>query len=179
MVDLHLYVVCDVSMSVAGDLERMNEDLREIRRALLADPAAAETSSVCVIAFSGTAEILLPLSPLAEIGEMPSLRPGTATNFGPAFTLLRHTMAGDLAGLPAGRCRPAVFFLSDGLPSDPASWPPAYADLAELGASVVALALGEAELSTLRRIGTGGVFPREVLAGPGIVLLPWIRAVTG
>ncbi|OLF15169.1 hypothetical protein BU204_23170 [Actinophytocola xanthii] len=164
-------------MSVTSDLEQLNEDLGEFRRALLADPTGA-ASRLSVIAFSGTAEVLLPLSPVVEIAEMPLLRPGSATNFGPAFTLLRETMARDLDGLAAVERRPAVLFLSDGQPSDPASWPPTYADLAALGPVVVALAVGEAELSTLRRIGTGGVVRRRALVGPGTALVSWVRELT-
>lgn len=162
---LPLYLVCDLSFSMENDLDELNESLRAVHRTLVADPETARTTCVSVIGFSGSAEVLLPLSRLAEISELPVLEPGSATNFGPAFALLRSTIPDDLEKLPTSR-RPVVLFLSDGQPSDPASWQSSYAELTELPWSkrphVVAYGLGEAEPLTLRRIGTAGVvLPRE------------------
>jgi uncharacterized protein YegL len=95
--------------------------------------------------------------------ELPEM--GRGTNFGPAFTLLREAIDRDVRGLKAQRVgvhRPIVFFLSDGQPTDPVTWPAAYAALTDPAWTarphMIAFGVGDADQDTLCRIGTFRTF---------------------
>ncbi|QQQ77427.1 hypothetical protein IOD16_02485 [Saccharothrix sp. 6-C] len=162
---LPCYVVCDVSLSMTDHLGEVNAGLRELRGAVHADPSAAALTRVCVVGFAAAATVLQPLRPAAELTELSASRPRAGTNFGPAFALLRETISHDVRALKARRlrvCRPVVFFTSDGRPTDPATWPDAFAALADPAwparPTVVAYGLGAVDRGTLDRIGTFRVF---------------------
>ncbi|ROP38186.1 vWA domain-containing protein [Saccharothrix texasensis] len=162
---LPCYVVCDVSPSMTDHLGEVNAGLREFRGAVHADPSAAALTRVCVVGFAAVATVLQPLRPAAELTELSASRPRAGTNFGPAFALLRETISHDVRALKARRlrvCRPVVFFTSDGRPTDPATWPDAFAALADPAwparPTVVAYGLGAVDRGTLDRIGTFRVF---------------------
>ncbi|MGW4112532.1 vWA domain-containing protein [Actinosynnema sp. NPDC004786] len=162
---LPCYVVCDVSLSMADHLDEVNAGLREFRGAVHADPSAAASVRVCVVGFAAAATVLQPLRPAAELAELSAAGPRAGTNFGPAFTLVRATIADDVRALRARRLhvrRPVVFFASDGRPTDPGTWPDAFAALTDPAwpgcPTVVAYGLGAVDRGTLDRIGTFRVF---------------------
>ncbi|XVS65558.1 vWA domain-containing protein [Actinosynnema sp. CA-299493] len=162
---LPCYVVCDVSLSMTDHLDEVNAGLRELRGAVHADPPVAARVRVCVVGFAATPTVLQPLRPAAELTDLSGARPRTGTNFGPAFALLRETIAHDVVALEARGLRvhrPVVFFTSDGRPTDPATWPEAFAALADPAwphrPTVVAFGLGAVDRGTLDHIGTSRVF---------------------
>ncbi|MFI9006776.1 VWA domain-containing protein [Actinosynnema sp. NPDC053489] len=162
---LPCYVVCDVSLSMSDHLDEVNAGLREFRGAVHADPSATASVRVGVVGFAAVATVLQPLRPAAELAELSASRPRTGSNFGPAFALLRTTIADDVRALEDHRLRvrrPVVFFASDGRPTDPATWPDAFAALADpawpVRPTVVAYGLGAVDRGTLDRIGTFRVF---------------------
>ncbi|MFT7840986.1 hypothetical protein Q5530_33035 [Saccharothrix sp. BKS2] len=162
---LPCYVACDVSPSMTDHLDEVNAGLREFRGAVHADPPAAARTRVCVIGFAATATVLQPLRPAAELTGLRAPVARAGTDFGPAFTLLRETIAHDVRTLEAQRLRvhrPVVFFASDGRCTDPATWPGAFAALVDPSwpahPTVIAFGLGAADRGTLDRIGTSGVF---------------------
>lgn len=176
---LPFYVVCDQSYSMSDHLDALNEGLGQLHAAVGSDPAVAEATRLCLIGFSGEAEVLQPLCrPGDAIGPV-GLTMRAATNFGAAFTLLRERIASDVAELKAGAhqvYRPAVFFLSDGHPTDPAIWPAAYERLVDPDwpprPNIIAFGIGDADPATIGRIGTfqafmsqGGVSPADALHG--------------
>jgi uncharacterized protein YegL len=174
---LPCYVVCDVSLSMADHLAVVNAGLREFRGAVHADPSAAALTRVCVVGFAAAATVLQPLRPAAELTEVSAARPRTGTNFGPAFALLRETIAHDVRALKAHRLRvhrPVVCFTSDGRPTDQATWPEAFAALADPAwasrPTVVAYGLGAVDRDTLDRIGTFRVFLGQDGIGLGTAL---------
>ncbi|MCE6993313.1 hypothetical protein LZG04_00600 [Saccharothrix sp. S26] len=165
---LPCYVVCDVSLSMTDHLGEVNAGLRELRGAVHADPAAAARTRVCVVGFAAAATVLQPLRPAVELTEPIAAAPATGTNFGPAFTLVRARIADDVRTLKAHRLRvhrPVVFFASDGRSTDPATWPEAFAALADPAwpahPTVVAYGLGAVDRDALDRIGTSRVFLGE------------------
>ncbi|MFD0202452.1 MULTISPECIES: vWA domain-containing protein [Saccharothrix] len=162
---LPCYVVCDVSLSMSDHLPEVDAGLREFRGAVHADPSATARTRVCVVGFAAAATVLQPLRPAAELTDLAVARPGTGTNFGPVFALLRETIAHDVRTLKARDVRvhrPVVFFASDGRPTDPATWPAAFAALADpawpFRPTVVAFGLGAVDRDTLDRIGTYRVY---------------------
>jgi uncharacterized protein YegL len=162
---LPCYVVCDVSFSMTDHMDELEAGLREFRGAVHADPSVAGRVRVCVVVFAETPRVLHPLRPAVELAVLPGPRPSGGTNFGPAFTLLRETIDRDVRGLKAHRLlvrRPIVFFTSDGRPTDPVTWPAAFAALADpawaVRPNVIAFGIGAADHDTLGRIGTFRVF---------------------
>jgi len=162
---LPCYVVCDVSLSMTDHIDELNAGLREFRGAVHADSSVAERVRCCVVGFAETPRVLQPLYPMAEFTELPKLGSCAGTNFGPAFTLLRDAIDRDVRGLKAHRLRvhrPMVFFLSDCQPTDPVTWPAAFAALTDPAwaarPNVIAFGIGDADQDTLGRIGTFRTF---------------------
>lgn len=182
---LPFYVVCDVSFSMTDHLDALNDGLLELHRAVGTDPVVADRTRFCLIGFSESAEILLPLSQLSEITEISALTVRAATNFGAAFTLLREIIDRDvemLKGQSHRVYRPAVFFLSDGQPTDPATWPAAYAALTDSAwvarPNVIAFGVGDADPATIGRIGTFRAFMGQGGVSPGAALHEFAKALT-
>jgi uncharacterized protein YegL len=162
---LPIYVVCDQSFSMMDHIDALNDSLLELYRAVGADPVAAERIRVCLIGFSESPKILLPLCRLSENTRISGLSGRAATNFGATFIFLRETIATDVEHLRSQShqvCRPIVVFLSDGQPTDPAAWPAAHARLTDPSwparPEVIAFGLGDADPVTIGRIGTSRAF---------------------
>ncbi|HWM01110.1 MAG TPA: hypothetical protein VNP92_02120 [Actinophytocola sp.] len=162
---LPCYVVCDVSLSMTDHIDELHTALREFRGWVHADASVGERVRCCVVGFAETARVLQPLYSVAEFTEPSTLGPGAGTNFGLAFTLLRDAIDRDVRALKANRLRvnrPMVFFLSDGRPTDPATWPTAFAALTDpvwtARPNMIAFGLGDADHDTLGRIGTCRTF---------------------
>jgi uncharacterized protein YegL len=117
------YLICDVSSSMTGDMPTLNEGIRKLRRAIVAQPQVDDVAQIGIITFSTSAQVVLPLSQMSE-EQMPTLRASGSTNYGSAFQLLAQTIQRDIAQLKAQRLkvyRPCAFFLTDGQPTD-SSW---------------------------------------------------------
>jgi uncharacterized protein YegL len=176
---LPLYVVCDQSYSMADHLDALNDGLAQLHAAVGTDPVVAEKTRFCLIGFSGRAEVLQPLCRPSDVVRLIDLTTHAATSFGEAFTLLRKTIEEDVETLKAQAnqvYRPAVFFLSDGHPTDPTTWPAAYERLVDpdwpARPNIIAFGIGDADAATIGRIGTfqafmsqGGVTPAAALHG--------------
>jgi uncharacterized protein YegL len=182
---LPFYVVCDVSCSMTDHLDALNAGLFELHRAVGTDPVVADRTRFCLIGFSESPEVLLPLSRLSEITEISRLVARAATNFGATFTLLRKLISQDidlLKGQSNQVYRPAVFFLSDGQPTDPVTWPAAYAALTDPAwptrPNVIAFGVGDADPATIGRIGTFRAFMGQDGVSPGAALSGFARALT-
>jgi uncharacterized protein YegL len=176
---LPFYVVCDQSYSMADHLDALNDGLTQLHAAVGTDPVVADKTRFCLIGFSGIAEVLQPLCHPSDVVDLSGLTTRAATSFGEAFTLLRDRIEQDVDELKAADYqvyRPAVFFLSDGHPTDPATWPAAYERLVDPDWSarpnIIAFGIGDADPATIGRIGTfqafmsrGGVSPAAALHG--------------
>jgi len=162
---LPCYVVCDVSLSMTDHMEEVNAGLREFRGAVHADATVGRLIRCSVVSFAEKPQVLQRLHPTANLTDLPMLEPCAGTNFGPAFTLLREAIDQDVTTLKSRKVsvhRPIVFFLSDGQPTDPVTWPAAYATLTDPAwtsrPNMIAYGLGDADQDTLTRIGTFRTF---------------------
>lgn len=114
------YLVCDVSASMTYEMSALNEGIRKLRRAIVAQPQVDDVAQIGVITFSDGAQVALELSTMSE-EDMPPLSAHNSTNYGAAFRLLAQTIEKDIARLKAQRLRvyrPCAFFLTDGEPTD-------------------------------------------------------------
>jgi uncharacterized protein YegL len=174
---LPFYVVCDESYSMADHLDQLNDSLDDVYGVVRTDPALAGRARLGLIGFSREARVVAPLSQEAERIGKPGLRGGAETNFGAVFTTLRSTIEQDVERLRAESrsiYRPAVFFLSDGQPTDHEDWPAAHARLVDKSwparPRMIAFGIGDADRATMSQIGTyraylsrTGVTPRRVI----------------
>jgi uncharacterized protein YegL len=120
---LLFYMVCDESGSMGpnGGIEEINRSLPELHATLASDPLVVDKSRLCIIAFSDNAEVILPLSKVTDIADMPGVHESGLTNYGAAIDLLTRTIEADVASMKSQGYkvyRPCVFFMSDGEPTD-------------------------------------------------------------
>jgi uncharacterized protein YegL len=129
---LPFYLVIDVSYSMSGKkLSAASAMLPEVADALARNPILSDKTRFGLIDFADDARTVLELCDIAEQSVLPGLKVRGGTNYGSAFSLLRKQLETDVEQLKADGYRvyrPAVFFLSDGEPTDDA-WPAAFDDL--------------------------------------------------
>lgn len=159
------YLVCDLSLSMTDHIDHLNAGLREFRGAAHADSSIGDRIRCCVVGFADTPRVLQPLHPVEMLAELPEPESCVGTNYGPVFIHLRAAIDRDVRRLKTHRLRvgrPIVLFVSDGQPTDPVTWPTAFAALVDPNwadkPNVIAFGIGDADQETLGRIGTFGIF---------------------
>ncbi|HEY2223963.1 vWA domain-containing protein [Actinomycetospora sp.] len=165
---LPFYLVLDVSISMRGDkLDQANQIMPRVRDALAENPILADKVRFSVIDFGSDARVRMPMcDPLDEQIDLPTMNVRGCTSYASAFWLLRSEIENDIKQLKADGFsvyRPAVFFLTDGLPTDePAVWRDAFADLTHWDKStqqgfrtypnVIPCGVGQADPKVLREL---------------------------
>jgi uncharacterized protein YegL len=117
------YLLCDVSQSMNASLPALNQALQGLWVEIISHPVVDDVARICIMSFSDTAQVVVPLSQLSEAGP-PTLSVQHGTNYGAGFVALQQTIGADIHGLKQQGLkvyRPCVFFLTDGLPMD-AGW---------------------------------------------------------
>lgn len=161
---LPFYAVCDTSASMRDGtrIDALNHAIATTCDAIALNPVIADRVRFGIVAFAGDAEVALPLCDVALLDILPVLVPRGLTEYGRAFALLRRTIEHDVAQLVADGFRvfrPAVFFLTDGRPTDAgATWRAALGELLDGDfphrPNVVAFGFGDAEPKLLAEIAT-------------------------
>lgn len=124
------YLICDVSTSMTEAMPVLNDGVRQLRRAIVAEPAVDDLAQICVMEFSTTARVVMPMGQPSGQQEIPDMSVIGNTQYGEAFRLLAQTIRQDTARLKAEGYkvfRPCAFFLTDGAPSD-ADWSRTFTD---------------------------------------------------
>jgi uncharacterized protein YegL len=114
------YLICDVSWSMSGDMAALNDGVERLRRAIVSQPVVDDVAQICIMTFSDTARVLMPLGRMSE-KPVPKLSVEGGTVYGAAFRYLAQTIGQDTANLKQQRLkvyRPCAFFLTDGEPND-------------------------------------------------------------
>ena len=169
---LPFYLVCDESSSMTGNpIDEINKSLPNIHYEIGSNPVVADKTRFCLIGFSTSAQVLLPLADLSAISSMPTFQAGGSTSYGAAFDTLYDTITSDVATLKAEGnqvFRPAVFFLSDGQPTD--TWADAYRRVADphwtLHPNILAFGFGSVDEQTLQQVATVKAFIANGTMGP-------------
>jgi uncharacterized protein YegL len=132
---LPFYLVCDVSYSMQNVIGQVNSSLREFQDELAKHPILADKVRFGVLDFSDDARVVVPLCDFSEASVTDhTLSVRGSTSYRAAFELMRSTIETDAAALKAAQLRmfrPAVFFLTDGVPNPGDNWEPAFARLTE------------------------------------------------
>jgi uncharacterized protein YegL len=178
---LPFYLVVDQSESMRGRLvEALNSSLDALLHMIQSDPIATDHTRLEIIAFSDSATVVLPLSDLSDVSQIPPVRAGGATSYGAAFRLLRQEIAAavrDLRSQAFQVFRPTVFFVSDGEPTD--DWTQSYAELigSRQRPNIVAFGIGGAEPGILSYIATHGAFLADWRTGSDAAIEELLRAL--
>ncbi len=155
---LPFYVVLDVSYSMGGaKLDALNTILPAVVDAITENPILADKVRLCLIDFSDDARVRMPLCDVLAQEDLPTLTVRGATSWAAAFRLLRSEIEANVHQLKADGYqvhRPAVFFLTDGLPTDTGhEWRAAFADL-----------VGQKAYPNIIPFGVSDADPRELQA---------------
>ncbi len=184
---LPFYILCDESASMAynGGIDAINEGLPELHAAIAADPLVSDKTRICLISFSDDAEVLVPLARAADIDQMPGMQERGATCYGEAFRMLKALIPQDIANLKADGYqvfRPAVFFISDGEPTD-SDWRGSYGELIDRASNphapnIIAFGIDTADATTIAEVGTTAAFLAQTGIDPGNALKEIMRSLT-
>jgi uncharacterized protein YegL len=191
---LPFYIVLDESSSMDGpSIDAVNAALPELHAAIAADPNVCDKTSVSIITFSDSAQVLVPLTRMDDLETMPGVIARGSTNYGAAFDLLRSQIEEDVTRLKAQSAntqvlRPACFFISDGEPTDSeAVWQASHSALTAEGfryrPHIISFGVAKANRETILSVATAyngkrHAFLAAVGASPGTALREIIRSLT-
>jgi len=175
---LPFYIVCDesASMEYNGGIDAINEGIPELHFVICSDPLVDDKARICMITFSDDAEVLAPLSHASDIEEMPGVAAAGATSYGSAFRLLKSQIATDIALYRADGYkvhRPAVFFITDGQPTD--EWEQDWQALTDKSTNpqapnIIAFGVDQANEAIIKQVGTFAAFAMEQGTNAGTAL---------
>lgn len=118
---LPTYIVLDTSTSMDDHVELLNNSLQDLHKVAYQDPQISEFAHISIIVFNTEAHLVLPMSDISQISQLPRVRCGGRTEYAKVFDLLRERIDADVPALRAADrlvLRPAVFFMTDGGPTD-------------------------------------------------------------
>jgi uncharacterized protein YegL len=156
---LLVYFVADESGSMGRNIGELNDGLASLHDALQRESFAAAKVRLSVIGFSDTAFTYLEPADLRVLQGMPVLTAQSLTSYAAAFDQLAYRIRVDIPSLKAQGYtvhRPAVFFLTDGLPNEHEDWRSVRANLlAEPAApNILAFGIGDADAAVVCELAT-------------------------
>lgn len=149
MLVLPFYVVADVSYSMTmkppavdgvaalRPIDAANEIVKKVKIALENSPLLGDKVRFAMLDFSDDAQVVIPMCDLTKVdpSQIPQLQARGGTSYVAALQLLKRQIPIDVGQLKADGHkvhRPAVFFLTDGEPTDPDhEWKASFADLTD------------------------------------------------
>lgn len=159
---LPFYIVLDESGSMAGEsIKAVNDALPDLWSAIAADPNVNDKTRVSILTFTDNATVLVPLTRMADLANMPGVTAKGATSYGAAFQLLKKTIETDMRDLKNTgfqTIRPVCFFISDGEPTDPAVWKSEHQKLTDPSFAyapvIIAFGVAGATAATIKEVAT-------------------------
>jgi uncharacterized protein YegL len=123
LLTLAFYVLADVSASMTqfGAIDAVNNLLPKVIDAIINNSMLADVVRLGMIDFSDDARVQLGLGDLRNVKHVPTFTTRGGTSFAAAFRALRQEIDRDVKQLKEDGFkvyRPAVFFITDGTPTD-------------------------------------------------------------
>lgn len=182
---LPTYALCDESDSMAGHpIEAVNAQFKPLHEAIVSDPEVSDIAHFGIVSFSSTPQVLLQLSDLSEVNQLPGLTANGSTNYAAAFELMRQQIADDTMRLSAEGytvLRPAIFFFSDGQPNGP-DWRKPYSDLVDPNfrqhPNVISFGFGNADEHVIAQVGTLAAYQAKQGVDAAQAVREWAKALT-
>lgn len=119
---LPFYVVVDSSLSMSGEpIDSVNDIIPTLCDLLRENPTLRDKVRFSLVEFASRADLRVPLSNLRDVQKPPLLTADGATSYAAAFRLVRELIETDTEQLRADDFsfhRPAIFFITDGEPTD-------------------------------------------------------------
>ena len=166
---LPLYFVCDEGSSMTDDaIAEVNVGIKEMVRTIHGDPVVDAKARVSVITFSDFAEVVLPLTQLSDIFQIPGcVCSGEFSNYASVFQLLKSQIELDVVLLRNEGFdvrRPFVFFMTVGKPG-PEDWRDSLKQLTDVNflfhPHIVSFGVSGADPAVIKEVST----PLSVGAG--------------
>ncbi len=177
---LPVYLLLDCSGSMAGEpIEAMQMGLKTLLSDLRNNPLAMETVWVSVLAFSNTAEVVVPLTEIQEFATEPLVACG-ASALGEAIELLDRRIREEVRQTTLqqkGDWKPLVFIFTDGEPTD--DWQEAARKFREQGRAVVVVCGAGPEVNdaTLRQLSDRAVRLSDTQPGTLGAFINWVSTM--
>lgn len=184
---LPVYFVADQSGSMYDHIGELNDGLNSLMEQLQVEVFAASKIRFNLIGFTDTTARYLENVDFSEIDEMPELGAEGLTAYGACFGHLADTIPGDVQELKDQGFavhRPAVFFLTDGLPcGEPDGfWEDEYQRLMALREhpNILAFGIGDADADIIRQVATKPQFAFMQKEGvdTGAALVEFVKSLT-
>jgi uncharacterized protein YegL len=194
---LPFYVVADVSYSMtqngaggtpgATPLQTLNTFVPALKDALDVNPILGDKVRFSLVDFSDDARTQVPLCDLMKVAnhDLPELVARGGTSFAAVFTALRQQIESDTRQLKADGNkvhRPTVFFLTDGVPTDPdGEWQRAFGELTDPSfkarPNVIPFGVGDATKALLDQIVHPSGRMRSFVSRDGIDAAQAVRSM--
>ncbi|WP_269858135.1 vWA domain-containing protein [Streptomyces sp. RPT161] len=163
---LPIYVMADESASMNANMAALNAGLAHLHLKLLAAPMAAAKVRFSVLGFADDVVQRMPLVDLRQQSEIPQLVARGTTSYQAAFEELLSRILRDVDQLKADGYkvhRPAVFFMTDGMPNEGEDWVGAHRRLTDRSVTkaapnIISCGIGDADAQTIQMIATNPNF---------------------
>jgi uncharacterized protein YegL len=158
---LPVYVLADESYSMAPFADELNAGMVSLHEALRSEPMVAAKVRLSVLGFSNEVTVRMSLADLRGETELPVLQMRGGTSYYAAFSDLLNRIPQDINILKGDGYqvhRPAVFFLSDGQPSDNA-WHGPHGNLTDRSVTraapnIIACGIGDVKAQAIMQVAT-------------------------
>jgi uncharacterized protein YegL len=148
-------------------LDSINKALPELHEEIGLNPVVSDKTQFSIIGFSDDAEVLLELSDLSQVTQLPVLSAKGGTSFGAAMRCIKDQIEVDVARLKGQGhkvYRPVVFFLTDGQPNSD-NWKADYEALVApdfpLRPNIVAFGIGNVDERVISAVATFKAFIQD------------------
>jgi len=184
---LPTYFVPDESGSMSQVVGELNLGLKSLLDAIQEETLAAAMVRFAIIGFSDGVMEHLRLADLRDVDSMPVLGSYGGTSYSAVFEDLYQRISTDVAVLRGEGyvvARPAIFFLTDGMPNEDGRWQQALATLRshdfKFHPNIVAFGIGSAVPSIILQVATSQEYAFVTSAGSdtGAALIKFYKALS-